>query len=332
MTRPLFHPRLVAAVATMALAAFLLPMLGRAADDAPAAPGDKEYVNSLKMKLVLIPKGTFLMGSPEDEEDRQDNEGPRHEVEITRAFYMGAYPVTKGQFAAFVKDAGYKTEAEADGQGGYGYDAANKRLVGRDRKYSWRETGFEQGDDHPVVNVTWNDAREFCRWLSKKEGKAYELPTEAEWEYACRAGTTTRYWCGDAEESLKGNANVADASLKDKYPDATWAASWDDSFPFTSPVGKFKANPWGLYDMHGNVWQWCADRYGPYQKESIKDPNREDYNKDPQKNKEFLILRGGSWGGGPRDCRSANRYDVVPSNRLCTNGFRVVLRPPAKTP
>jgi formylglycine-generating enzyme required for sulfatase activity len=244
-------------------------------------------------------------------------------------------PVTKGQFAAFVKDTGYKTEAEADGQGGWGYDAAKKKLTGRDPKYSWRETGFEQTDDHPVVNVSWNDAREFCRWLSKKEGKAYELPTEAEWEYACRAGTKTRFWCGDKEEDLKGNANLADASLKAKL-DTDVAKhftflSWDDGFPFTSPVGSYKANPWGLYDMHGNVWQWCADRNDKYQEGSIKDPNNEDYNKDPQ-NDERRVLRGGSWVSSPRYCRSASRRNNDPGICHSLFGFRVVLRPPARTP
>jgi formylglycine-generating enzyme required for sulfatase activity len=292
----------------------------------------KEYVNSLKMKLVRIPAGRFTMGSPNDEDGREDDEGPRHDVEITQAFYMGAYPVTKGQFAAFAKDTGYKTEGEMDGKGRNGYDAAKKRFVGPDPKYTWRETGWAQTDDHPVVNVTWTDAREFCRWLSKKEGKTYELPTEAEWEYACRAGTTTRFWCGDKDESLKGNANIADASLQAKLDADAYKVtfqSWgDDGFAFTSPVGSFKPNPWGLYDMHGNVGQWCADRNGPYQQSPIKDPNREDYNKDPQKG-ERRVVRGGAWSSLPSYCRSACRG--APGYG-CETGFRVVLRPPARNP
>jgi formylglycine-generating enzyme required for sulfatase activity/serine/threonine protein kinase len=282
-----------------------------------------EIVNSFDMRLKLIKPGTFLMGSPKDEEGRYDNEGPRqHEAEITQAFYMGVYPVTKGQFAAFAKAAPYTTEAETDGKG-FGYNASTKKL--ESGKYSWRDPGFAQADDHPVVEVTWNDAKAFCEWLSKKEGKTYELPTEAEWEYACRAGTTTRFWCGDMDASLKGNANIADASLKEKYPFGRWAVAWNDDYPFTSPVGNFKANRWGLYDMHGNVWQWCADGYGPYQEGYIKDPKGKDSGNS-------RVLRGGSWYNLPCNCRSADRLIIDPANRGDGSGFRVALRPPARTP
>ena len=286
-------------------------------------------VNGLGMKLKLIQPGKFLMGSPNDEAGRFGSEGPQHEVEITRPFYLGVYPVTKGQFAAFVKDEVYQTEAEADGRGGRGY-SAEKRIVNLaaavDPKYSWKNTGWEQTDAHPVVNVTWKDAQKFCAWLSRKEGKTYELPTEAEWEYACRAGTTTRFWCGDADASLKGAANVADASLKSKLDADVFKSStfqpWDDGFPFTSPVGSFQANPWGLYDMHGNVWQLCADRYGPYPEGLVKDPKGPDTGDDH-------VMRGGSWYNSPRMCRAANRGS---GDRSAIIGFRVVLRPAPGTP
>jgi formylglycine-generating enzyme required for sulfatase activity len=274
------------------------------------------------MKLVVIPAGRFLMGSPKDEEGRFDTEGPQHEVELTRPFYMGAYAVTKGQFGAFVKDAGYQTEAERDGKGIRGYSAATRRFE-VDPKYNWKDPGFTQTDDHPVVNVTWNDATAFCTWLSKKEGKAYELPTEAEWEYACRAGTKTRFWCGDADANLKGNANVPDASLKGEldveYAKSYTFVSWDDSYPFTSPVGKFNPNPWGLYDMSGNVWQWCADRQGKYQDGFIKDPKGDE-------SEEHRVMRGGTWLDELRYCRSANRYFEPPAICFDNLGFRVVLR------
>jgi sulfatase modifying factor 1 len=299
-----------------------LPLLGRA-DDAPADRKD-EITNSIDMKLKLIKAGKFLMGSPKDEEGRYDNEGPQHEVEITKAFYMGAHPVTRGQFAAFVKAADYKTEAEKEGKA-FGYNASKKAFD--EGAYTWRDPGFLQTADHPVVVATWNDATAFCVWLSKKEGKTYELPTEAEWEYACRAGTKTRFWCGDRDADLKGNANIADASFKEKYSAGDWAVSWDDGYAFTSPVGRFKANPWGLYDMHGNVWQWCADYYdGKYYENSNK--------KDPLNSSKSnsRVLRGGSWGHEPRHCRSAGRGINVPANRLSNFGFRVVLRSPARTP
>ena len=292
----------------------------------PAATGENpaDITNSIGMKLKLIKPGKFLMGSPKEEEGREENEGPQHEVEITKAFYMGACPVTRGQFAAFVKDDGYQTEAEKDGKGGFGLNLATAKWEQK-LEYTWRHPGFTQGDDHPVVEVSWNDATAFCAWLSGKEGKTYELATEAEWEYACRAGTTTRFWCGDADDSLQGNANIADASLREKCAAAFWAAAWGDGYAFTSPVGKFKPNPWGLYDMGGNVWQWCADGYGPYQKGYIEDPNNKD-------SVDSRVLRGGSWRGDPRNSRSANRYGDDPAYRSGGGGFRVVVRLPAMTP
>jgi formylglycine-generating enzyme required for sulfatase activity len=186
--------------------------------------------------------------------------------------------------------------------------------------------GWKQTDAHPVVNVTWNEAVKFCEWLSRKEKRTYALPTEAEWEYACRAGTRTRYYSGDDEASLKKVANIQDASLKAKL-DADYAKhyvfqSWDDGYPFTAPVGSFQPNGWGLYDMHGNVWQWCADWYGKdyYGNSPIKDP------KGPESGK-YRVLRGGSWGTNPRNCRSARR-GIEPGVRRDSNGFRVVLRAP----
>ena len=303
-------------------------LVGKLTGTAPLTASVKRQRNSLGMELVRIEAGTFLMGSPADDASRYDEELPQHEVTLSRPYFMGACPVTKGQFAAFVKDSGYQTEPEA-GEGGWGYNAATKKFEGWLPTYSWRNTGFPQGADHPVVNVTWKDAVEFCKWLSKKEGKVYELPTEAEWEYACRAGTTTRFWCGDNDEDLKGNANLCDASVKAKVAsppfDLSVVQPWDDGYPFTSPVGKFKPNPWGLYDMHGNVWQWCADRAGPYGKSSVTDP------KGATKG-DLRILRGGAWVEDPRHCRSADRFFNDPVHRQVYMGFRVVLRPAATAP
>ncbi len=176
-----------------------------------------EITNSIGMKLVLIPAGKFLMGSPKDEKGRVADE-EQHEVEITKPFHMGVYTMTVGQFRQFVKDSGYQTEAEKDGEGGVGYNAGIKTYEGRKPHFNWKNTGFEQTDEHPVVNVTWNDAVAFCDWLSNKEGKTYRLPTEAEWEYSCRAGTKTRFYSGDDVDSLKAVANIGDASFKEKNP------------------------------------------------------------------------------------------------------------------
>ncbi len=185
----------------------------------------------VKMEMTLVPSGEFKMGSGESAEATAaffnktygknllnvglfKDEHPQHRVRITKPFYLGTYHVTRGQFRQFVADTAYKTDAEkGETPGAYGWDP-DKKNFGFNAKYSWRNAGFEQTDEHPVVNVSWNDAVEYCKWLSKKEGKTYRLPTEAEWEYACRAGTTTRYYSGDDPETLAKVGNVADAAAK----------------------------------------------------------------------------------------------------------------------
>jgi formylglycine-generating enzyme required for sulfatase activity len=281
--------------------------------------------NSIGMKLKLIPAGEFLMGSPGYEESRDDDEGPQHRVRITKAFYLGTTEVTKGQFAAFVRDTGYRTEAERDGKGGGGYNAA-KHEFGRDPKYSWRYTGFPYEDDHPVVNVTWNDAVAFCEWLSRKEGRTYRLPTEAEWEYACRAGTTTAYYHGNDAEGLADVGNVADLTAKEKFSDWT-TISRRDGYVFTAPVGRFRPNGFGLYDMHGNVWEWCEDWYARdfYKTSAAGEP-------DPvnRVGASDRVIRGGSWINYPRFCRSAYRYNDAPDYRNHNLGFRVAAVPSSR--
>jgi formylglycine-generating enzyme required for sulfatase activity/serine/threonine protein kinase len=318
--------RLVA-VAPNARAETSLPLTIRR--PAPA----KEVANTLGMKLVLIPAGEFRMGSPDDDSEAADDEKPQHEVQITQAFYLSQHEVTRGQFRNFVDNAGYKTDAEKDGFGGWGYDAATdsfkgpkfntekRTLEGPASKYSWRDAGFEQTDEHPVVNVSWNDAQAFCAWLSKKEGRKYRLPTEAEWEFSCRAGTTTRYSSGDDPETLAKVGNVADGTAKKKFKDWTTITA-EDGYVFTAPVGKFQPNAWGLYDMHGNVWEWCEDRYDEkyYRNSPAQDPSGPDAGW-------FRALRGGSFVGTPGYCRAADRAGRVPAYRFYHIGFRVVLVP-----
>jgi formylglycine-generating enzyme required for sulfatase activity len=292
--------------------------------------------NKVSMKLVLIPAGKFVMGHSESElreiEKLREIEtmcvamgagsgelfgGPQHEVTISKPFYMGVTHVTVDQFAAFVKDSGYKTGAEKDGFA-YGVVIKDGKLdLKKIDGCCWRKPSFDQKGDHPVVQVSWNDAKAFCDWLSKKSGKTVQLPTEARWEYACRAETKTAYPWGDDPDKGKGWANCADQSLKKKLPNAPadWKFfSWDDGFAFTSPVGSFKANAFGLYDMIGNAWEWCQDRLD-YAKEAATAPFVD--------TREGRVLRGGSWIYDPQFCRSARRCWGNPVNRDVCVGFRV---------
>jgi formylglycine-generating enzyme required for sulfatase activity len=289
--------------------------------------------DNVKMKLIRIEPGKFMMGSPEDEKDREDNEGPQHEVTLSKPFYMGVYAVTRGQFRAFVNATNHKTGPKFDDKWGSG--VKNKEIQHEQREFNWQNTGFEQTDDHPVVNVHWHDAVAFCYWLSRKASKEVKLPTEAQWEYACRAGTKTRFSSGNADASLKEIANIADLSLKPrltnpiKCPDedfvrrsSAWfeRVDWNDGYPFTAPVGRFKANAWGLYDMHGNVTEWCQDWYSAtYYKNSPKtDPQGPDSG-------EWRVARGGSWLCCPHWCRSAFRFYYDPTGCFSTSGFRVIV-------
>ncbi len=273
-----------------------------------------KLADGVEMKFALIPAGKFTMGSPETEKDR-DKDETQHEVTISKPFYMGQTHVTVDQFAAFVKDSGYKTDAEKDGWS-TGIEITDGKLdVKKVNGASWRNPSFDQKGDHPVVQVSWNDAQAFCDWLSKKSGKTVHLPTEAQWEYACRASTKTAYPWGDNPDDGKGWANGADQTLKKKLPNAPadWEFfSWEDGFVFTSPVGSFKTNAFGLYDMNGNAWQWCGDWYGDYEKGTATDPSGADTG-------DWRVMRGGSWICDPSFCRSAyrgiNRFDI---------GFRVV--------
>jgi serine/threonine-protein kinase len=295
--------------------------------------------NSLGMKLNLIPPGRFLMGSSADEielaqkerpswasADSVSAEGPQHEVHITKPFYMGIHEVTVGQFRAFVKATGYQTEAEKSGQGAFRHFADGRYEW--DKNINWHNPGFDQTQDHPVVCVSWKDAKEFCDWLSKRERKKYRLPTEAEWEYACRAGTQTRYSCGDDDSGLKEVANLGDESRKLIWP--TWPhqfVAWDDGYPSTAPVGRFKPNAFGLHDMHGNALEWVSDWWDAtyYAKSPKEDPNGPESGARP-------VLRGSDFLSNTFKCRCAFRSSH-PSQPAWIIGFRVVCdyRPPQIT-
>jgi formylglycine-generating enzyme required for sulfatase activity len=220
------------------------------------------------MKLAWIPPGNFVMGSPPGETDRYDDEVP-HRVTLTKGIWLGVYPVTQAQWQKVMKN----------------------------------NPSCFTGEDRPVEQVSWDDCQEFCRKLSVREGKTYRLPTEAEWEYACRAGTTTAYCFGD------------DPALLNDY---AWHLG--NSFIQTHPVGQKKANAWGLFDVHGNVWQWCQDWYGDYPRADQVDPQ------GPARGS-FRVLRGGGWNDDPQGCRSAFRSWFGPGLRSRDLGCRLALVP-----
>ncbi len=244
------------------------------------AQAPKEITNSIGMKLVLIPKGTFMMGSPESEQGRNENE-TQHEVTISKDYYLGVYEVTQAQY---------------------------EKVMGKNLSYFQGAKVGNENADLPVENVSWDEAVKFCKKLSalpeeKKAGRVYRLPTEAEWEYACRAGSKTAYSFDDEEGLL---------------PEYGWFSR--NSSRRTHTVGLLEPNAWGLHDMHGNVWEWCSDWYEEYPKGAVSDPTG-------PKEGSYRVLRGGSWFYEAAYCRSANRYRLVPSYRYNRLGFRLALSP-----
>ncbi len=299
--------------------------------------------NSLGMAFVLVPAGHFTMGSeesaaslardfPQLERERfalLADEAPAHEVRITRAFWLGRHEVTVAQFRRFVEASGHVPESIADGTGGYGFDPAHAAsraqrgdaFAGRDPRWSWQDPGFPQGDDHPVVNVSWRDAVAMAAWLSRTEGRRYRLPTEAEWEYACRAGTTTRYSSGDDPRTLATVANVFDLDAAADWP--RWAAQAlprRDGWRFTAPVGSFAPNAFGLHDLHGNVWEWVADWHDDdyYARSPVDDP-------PGPADGTVRVRRGGSWHTWPFYARCSYRNWNAASTRYTLVGFRLLL-------
>jgi len=266
---------------------------------------EKEFVNSLGMRLMRIEAGSFRMGADE-EPLRRDlgainyneyplcgdyDERPVHRVTISRPFYMAVCPVTNAQYEQF--------------------DPSHRALRGK--------LGFSREDDEAVVFVSWYDAVRFCEWLSRREGKPYRLPTEAEWEYACRAGTTTPFWTGDTLPEVFHRYNRLE-----KWKGTAWYPAWRSGEAGAYPadlnlaVGRTPPNPWGLYDMHGLVEEWCYDWYGPYEAVAQVDPvGRADG--------EFKVTRGGSHSTDLYYLRSANRLGAPPDDKHWLIGFRVVM-------
>jgi formylglycine-generating enzyme required for sulfatase activity len=226
----------------------------------------KQLANSIGMEFVWIPAGSFLMGSPAGEKTSPHE--MQHQVRLTKSFYMAVNLVTQQQWQRVMRN---------------------------------NPSEFRDAPGLPVEQVTWEDCQNFCNKLSELDAKAYRLPTEAEWEYCCRAGTTTAFSFGDHISAEKANCCVQPTL---KPPEKT------------TPVGTFPANPWGLCDMHGNLWQWCQDWFDEYTEGLTVDPH------GPATGA-FRVLRGGSWCNTPDLCRSANRASSAPDQRSAIVGFRV---------
>lgn len=281
--------------------------------------------------MVLVQAGSFLMGSTKDEVDRvikdcikelgkdqQTCEGwyipelPQHKVSIS-SFYLDQYEVTNRLFARFIEDIGYRTTAEKEGSAKGLVNGEWKDVAGA----TWKQpesgvTVFASNRaEHPVVSVSWEDANAYCRWAGKR------LPTEAEFEYATRAGTQTKYWWGNGPPGTRKVANIADEFLNEKDPGWAIMAGYNDGYERTAPVGSFKENPFRLFDMTGNVNEWTSDWYGAnyYGSSQAKNP------KGPS-NGEYRVLRGGSWDYVPVNVRSANRTRLLPTARIDDIGFR----------
>lgn len=233
----------------------------------------KNFTNSLGMKFVWIPPSSFIMGSPKEEGQREKDEAP-HKVTLTKGFYMGVYTVTQDEW---------------------------KEVMGNNPSL------FEGEKNLPVEGVSWDDCQELIEKLRKRDNKPYRLPTEAEWEYACRAGTTTPFHFGETISTDQANYNGI-------YTYGTGKKG--ENRQKTMPVGSFRPNDFGLYDMHGNLWQWCQDWYGDYPQKNVGDPQ------GPKKGEE-RVVRGGAWSYNPINCRSACRYSFESVRGFNSVGVRL---------
>jgi formylglycine-generating enzyme required for sulfatase activity len=264
--------------------------------------------------LRVLPAGTFTMGSPDDEPGRDPDEGPQHMVTVAKPFAVMETEVTVGLFKAFVDETRYPVEA-----GCFIWDGQQFK---DDPDTNWRKPfqAIDQGEDHPVVCISWNTAQAFARWMTRRTGQPYRLLSEAEWEYAARSGSQAAYGFGSDPKQLCRFANVGDIRTRQGYP--LWGKDWvnadcDDGHVYTAPVGSFQPNAFGLYDMHGNAWEWVQDC-------------RNDYTAEPRTadaiertNCAQRLLRGGGWFSDPRYVRSAFRYHYVPTDRDSHIGFRL---------
>lgn len=266
--------------------------------------------NRVSLDLVRIPAGRFVMGDPNGASDEQ----PCSVVSIDKPFWMGRFEVTNRQYAQFDPTHDSRFEHRTS-------------WIFSEDYLGWPLNRPEQ----PVVRVAWNEAIDFCEWLSQRIGVEVTLPTEAEWEYACRAGTDTPLWFGDLDADFSQTANVADATIRDlayegwrpRPPDIVPRdARYDDDHLVTAPVGSYRPNPWGLHDMHGNAAEWMLSDYRAY-------PYAANDGRNGGSEQSRKVVRGGSWYDRPHRCRSAFRLDYDPWQKIYNVGFRVVVRDPA---
>ena len=303
------RPIVLAALAVLWLAAPSVLRAQQVQRDCPQCP-----------EMMRIPPGSFLMGTTAEEDrlagvpvDRPTKSQPQHRIAIGYAWSLGKYEVTRGEFAAFVKATGRAMPTTCTAWQNDKWETIQGK--------HWMSPGFEQTDRHPVVCVTWDDARAYAAWLSRTTGKAYRLPTEAEWEYAARAGTdSTYYWGGSAQDAC-AYENVADFVAADKMNwarDSAFIFKCQDGYAYTAPVGSFPVNAFGLHDMLGNAWEWVEDCWN------------DTYAGAPTGGRAWLTgdcerhaVRGGSWYGANWLARSGGRSRASAAFRMDDLGFRV---------
>jgi formylglycine-generating enzyme required for sulfatase activity len=279
--------------------------------------------------MVMVPAGRFFMGADPAEPKRfglpdywATREVPRHEVVIATPFALGRREITRREFGAFVAATGYSPEP------GCWHFVGSEWLF--DKQRSWRDPGFEQGEDHPVTCVNWHDATAYADWLTERTGHRYRLPSEAEWEYAARAGTATAYWFGDTPDDVCRHANLGDASTRERFHwDRTkikyevlqdWKGEpCDDGYATTAPVEAFPPNPWGLYGMNGNANEWVADCWHDDHSRARADGRARTTSGDCG----VRAMRGQGWTAIAASVRSAFRLKMNATDRRFTFGIRV---------
>lgn len=274
-------------------------------------PGDIFKDCDVCPEMVVIPPGKFMMGAPKSEKDRDINEGPRRKVTIAKVFAAGQFEITRAQFAAFVTETGHDV--------GKCWIFEKGRWKKNQPNMSYKNPGFHQDDTHPAVCVNWNDAKAYVSWLSRKTKKNYRLLSEAEWEYVARAKTNTPFWWGQSILTSQANYNGANYKGYGQNGHDNSKGSEESFRQKTVPVFSFKANEFGLYNVHGNVWEWVEDCWHDNYHGAPTDGTAWTKAGDCSK----PVLRGGSWFERPKDLRSAERMYGIATYRFSNSGFRV---------